>query len=114
RGDHERTPGTVNVRAMTDFSVGPIRETGNAFDVALRNPNEFFVVNGPSGPLYTRAGNFTLNAEGSLVTPDGLPVQGDGGAITITGPNVKISESGAISVNGTQVGRMQVVRFDDT
>lgn len=111
--DHDRNPGTINVRAVTDFSQGPIKNTGNPLDVALRNPDEFFVVEGPEGPLYTRAGNFTLNREGQLVTPDGLPVVGDGGSITVSGAGARIESNGDVRVEEGVVGRLQVVRFSD-
>lgn len=113
RGDHERTPGVVNLRSQVDFSQGPIKFTGGQFDVALTDPKEFFVVNTPSGPQYTRAGNFTLNQEGSLVTQDGFEVQGDGGALSITGLNARINENGGISVGGNQIGRLQIARFEN-
>jgi flagellar hook protein FlgE len=35
-----------------------------------------FVVQGPQGTVYTRAGNFSFSADGDLVTPDGYKVQG--------------------------------------
>ena len=44
KGDHDRTPGVVNSRTVTDFTVGAIKNTGNPLDVALRNPNDFFVI----------------------------------------------------------------------
>lgn len=113
KGDHDRTPGVTNLETRTDFSLGPIKYTGNRFDVALTNPNDFFVVNTPSGIQYTRAGNFTVSGEGSLVTADGLEVQGDGGAITINGAGARLTTGGAIMVNGVSVGRLQVARFDD-
>ena len=86
RGDQERTPGVVSVHAETDFAQGPIQDTGNPLDVALRNPKDFFVVLTPNGPRYTRAGNFTLGQNGQLVTADGMPVSGDGGAINLPKP----------------------------
>lgn len=113
-GDHERTPGVANIQAVTDFSVGPMKNTGNPLDVALRKANHFFVVSGPEGTLYTRAGNFTLNSEGTLVTQDGWEVQGDGGPITATGGSVSISPDGSVRVNGQGVGRIQVVEIPDT
>lgn len=113
KGDHDRTPGTVNLRTQTDFTPGPIKNTENPLDVALRNPKDFFVVNSPEGPLYTRAGNFTLTPEGELVTVDGFAVQGDGGAITANGPGANITPNGTVLANGLQVGKLQVVRFDD-
>ncbi len=109
RPDQERTPGVVNTRAITDFSQGSIKHTGNDLDVALRNPNEFFVIQGPEGPLYTRAGNFTLNSEGNLSTQDGFPVMGDGGEITTQGVGVSISAGARVVSNGQQVGTLQVV-----
>ncbi len=114
RGDHDRSPGVVSLEAKTDFSQGAIQATGNPLDVALRNPKDFFVVNGPSGPLYTRAGNFTMNVAGEIVTADGLQVSGDGGAIATTGVGVSISDDGSVRSNGQTVGRLQVVRIEDT
>ena len=114
KGDHDRTPGTVNIRSVTDFSPGPIKNTGNALDVALRNPNDFFVINTPQGPQYTRAGNFTLSTEGELMTVDGYTVQGDGGAIAADGPGISIAADGRVSANNQEVGQLQVVRFTDT
>ena len=114
RGDHERTPGAVHIRTVTDFSQGPIKTTGNPLDVALRDPKAFFVINTPSGAEYTRAGNFTLSAEGAIQTHDGMEVAGDGGAIVADGPNVHIAEDGSVFAGSNVVGRLQVVRFEDT
>lgn len=58
------------------FTQGSINSTGNATDVAL-NGNGFFVVgNGDGGYEYTRAGDFSLDANGNLVTSSGLSVMG--------------------------------------
>jgi len=58
------------------FTQGSIQSTGGNFDGAI-NGNGFFVVQNPSGnTLYTRAGNFQLNASGDLVTATGQFVQG--------------------------------------
>ena len=111
--DHERTPEVTATKTFTDFSAGPIAATGNPLDAALRNPKDFFVVQAAQGVRYTRAGNFTLNSEGELVTPDGARVQGDGGAIAAVGAGVKISEDGSIIADGNPVARVQVVRFED-
>ncbi len=113
QGDHERTPAVVNIQAVTDFSQGPIKSTGNSLDVALRNPKDFFAINTPAGTLYTRAGDFTLNSEGEVVTQDGMTVLGDGGSIATTGPGVSIAADGSVMSNGVSNGRLSVVRFDD-
>ena len=112
--DHDRTQGVAQFKNYTDFSAGAIQSTGNPLDVALRDPKHFFAVNTDQGLQYTRAGNFTVNSEGILVTQDGYPVQGDGGPIQIAGPNPKILGDGSISVNGAIQGSVGVFRFEDT
>src|SRR5688572_18724776 len=57
------------------FSQGAIENSREATNVAIQG-NGFFVVRGTAGNSYTRAGNFTFNSEGKLVTPDGQFVQG--------------------------------------
>src|SRR6185436_13294947 len=57
------------------FSQGAIENTREATNVAIQGAG-FFVVRGSGGNSYTRAGNFTFDANGKMVTPDGLIVQG--------------------------------------
>jgi flagellar hook protein FlgE len=60
----------------TSFTQGSLATTGTATDVAL-NGNGFFVVNSGSGSdEYTRAGDFSLNSAGDLITANGLSVMG--------------------------------------
>ena len=95
-----------------DFSQGALRETGNTLDVAI-NGNGFFAVQTPEGVQYTRQGSFSLNEEGVLVTPDGFPVIGEGGEITLEEGNVEIDLEGGIYVDGDEVGRLQLTDFAD-
>lgn len=57
------------------MTQGGFENTGVATNVAIQG-NGFFVVGSGTAESYTRAGNFTFNADGMLVTADGLPVQG--------------------------------------
>lgn len=57
------------------FSQGSIQNTTEATNVAIQG-NGFFMVRGVDGTAYTRAGNFTFDNAGALVTPDGYKVQG--------------------------------------
>jgi flagellar hook protein FlgE len=60
----------------TDFTQGTYDTSGTTTaDVAL-NGNGFFVVNNGSTNLLTRAGDFSQDAKGNLVTADGLSVMG--------------------------------------
>lgn len=67
--------GTQVAATETDFSQGGIQETGNASDVYL-NGKGFFVVQNGNTTEYTRAGNFTQGADGSLTTQGGQQVMG--------------------------------------
>ena len=61
------------------FTQGTLTTTGISTDVALSGEGFFTVkgsVNGLSGNFFTRAGQFVLNAQGNLVNPSGLKVQG--------------------------------------
>lgn len=57
------------------FTQGSINSTGNSTDVAL-NGNGFFVVSNGGGYEYTRAGDFSVDSSGNLVTSNGLSVMG--------------------------------------
>ncbi len=105
----------------TDFSPGPIRQTGDPLNFAIHGPG-FFKVRGPNGTLYTRRGDFAVDSNGILRTSNGMPVLDDANAeITIPDTDVsKVSatDDGAISViepDGTsaEVARLAVVDVDD-
>ncbi len=99
----------VGIRgSFTDLAQGPIEISGNPLDAAIEGKG-FFVVSTPEGERYTRAGNFSLDATGRLVTPDGHAVQGSGGDITISGQTVKIEHSGNVTVDGVNAGTLRVV-----
>ncbi|HXT19075.1 MAG TPA: flagellar hook protein FlgE [Gemmatimonadaceae bacterium] len=60
----------------TAFTQGNLETTGNTTDLAIQG-NSFFVVKKGAETLYTRAGNFQLDSDGSLVSGDnGYHVQG--------------------------------------
>ena len=65
-----------------DFTQGALEGTNRPLDVAISGDG-LFSVETPESEAYTRDGRFTLNQEGILVTPDGLPVLGEGGPIEI-------------------------------
>lgn len=114
RSDHKQTPAAKVTATAIDFSPGPIKITSEPLDVALKDPKDFFVVRTPTGVEYTRAGNFTLNSEGSLVTVDGAPVVGDGGDIVIEGSGAAITPGGSVKAGRVEVGKLQVVHINDT
>lgn len=57
-----------------EFTQGPLRKTGELFDLAIDGPG-MFEIELPTGQrAYTRAGRFALNSEGELTTEEGYRV----------------------------------------
>ena len=69
--------------AGTDGSAGGLQATGRTLDIALK-PDQWLAVQGADGrEVYTKSGDLTLDATGTLRTASGLTVLGDGGPITL-------------------------------
>ncbi|MDZ4364529.1 flagellar basal-body rod protein FlgG [Brevundimonas sp.] len=95
---------------------GTPTQTGNRLDLAIDGKG-YFQITLPSGELgYTRAGNFSVNGEGALVTEDGYAIEP---AITIPqdAVDVSISKSGQVQVitdGATEpavVGQLEIATF---
>jgi flagellar basal-body rod protein FlgG len=104
--------GALSAGDRLDLSQGTLEQTGGRLDVAL-DGDGFFVLNGPNGPLYTRAGRLSLDASGVLRSPDGFAIAGaNGQQITALGSDVRIQNDGTVLSDGTPAGRIQVVSLD--
>lgn len=99
--------------SRTDFGQGSLQATGSTLDIALSGPG-FLVVQTPQGELYSRNGSLQLNAEGTLLTSDGLPVLGsDREPLTLPRDGeLEISQSGLLTINNIAVGQLLVEEFD--
>lgn len=97
----------------SDFSAGSMHETGRELDVAI-NGAGFFAVQLPTGEeVYTRAGEFQIDAEGVLRNSEGLAVLGNGGPITIPPQEkVEIGLDGSISVINAGEGPQTPAQLD--
>jgi len=93
---------------FTDYSAGPVKQTGNTFDLAIDGDGFFAVTTADGQRAYTRQGNFRLDSTGRLVTADGAQVAG---GIVIAGGKVDINGKGEVFVDGSQVGKLEVVDF---
>ena len=101
--------GQGNVRT-TLFDQGALTQTGGAFDLAIEGDG-FFLIQTPAGERLTRAGAFSPNAEGELVTYDGYQVLDAGGAPVFVPPgaNVAVAGDGTLSADGQPVGQIGLV-----
>lgn len=114
-----RNPGVKIGENYVDFSQGSFRETGNEYDLALEGEG-FFAIEftnkaGETSTMYTRAGQFTLNKDGYLVTQEGDYVL-DVNNRRIQLDTLKesdITADGRISQEGTVVAQIQVADFED-
>ncbi len=69
----------------TDFSEGPVTQTGVSTDVAIEG-NGFLVVSQNGQDVYTRDGNLQIDANGNLATESGGLVLGWAGGQPTTSP----------------------------
>jgi flagellar basal-body rod protein FlgF len=101
----------------TNFQPGPLRPTGDPHDFAIDGPG-FFEVQLPNGTAgFTRDGEFTVNAQGQLVTKAGYPVLDSGAPIQMDPANtrpISVSATGEISQGNQAVGRLGLVEFSNT
>nr|WP_321456401.1 flagellar basal-body rod protein FlgF [uncultured Cohaesibacter sp.] len=100
---------------IQEMEPGDIIATSNPLNAAMNDDTSFFVVNTPNGQRYTRNGEFDVNGQGQLVTTDGYPVLGTDGPINITQEDdgIQISRDGLITSDQGELGRLQVVTFDN-
>lgn len=104
-------PAMLPYMNRTSFAQGPLKVTGNPLDIALEGKG-FFTVETPEGERYTRQGHFMLDGENQLVTPDGYPVLGEGGAIAIGEGTVTVDGEGNVAVDGQIADRLRIVEFE--
>jgi flagellar basal-body rod protein FlgG len=110
-GSGVKTSGTP--RIMTQ---GSLAATGKDYDVAVRGEG-FFKITMPDGRTsYTRDGSFELDAQGRLVTANGMLVQ-PGITIPQNATTVSINNQGQVAVTlpgttaTTQVGQIELAIF---
>lgn len=102
--------GTVLANRGTDFSQGPLRQTANAFDLAVEGDG-FFAIRTPGGDRLTRDGRFTLAKDGQVVTHTGEPLLGKNGQPIQIDPaqgEVKISPDGSVYQGGTVISQVDI------
>jgi flagellar basal-body rod protein FlgG len=89
---------------LTDnFLQGPLLASGIPTDLAIAGDG-LFVIGTPTGPAYTRAGDFVLDAVGTLTTQQGEPV------LDVTGRPIVVpggAQAFSVGPDGTVAGTGQ-------
>jgi flagellar basal-body rod protein FlgG len=108
--------GVRTVATSRSFSQGSLQQSGNSLDVAIQG-NGFFQINMPDGTInYTRDGSFQVNAQGQIVTANGLPVA-SGITVPANATNVSIASNGTVTatipgqVNPQTIGTITLANF---
>lgn len=112
-GNRNKMAFTQDISSYRDTRPGGIRTTGNALDVAIQGDG-YFSVQTPQGTRYTRAGNFQLDGDGTLVTAEGYPVLDTANQsiqFEDTDIDIRIMQTGALVVNGEERSTLNVARF---
>jgi flagellar basal-body rod protein FlgF len=108
----------VDVSIANDFTPGPLAQTGRPLDVAVQGQGWLALAMPDGTEAYTRNGSLEVSVNGVLQTKNGIPVQGDGGPISIPPDNeITIGKDGLISLKPTsgaqntvtQVGTLKLV-----
>ncbi len=95
---------------------GSITTTNNALDMAIEGGGYFQVERPDGSTAYTRAGDFALSAEGTIVTPDGMPLQPqiqipEGATGISVGADGTVSAQIAGQTEATNLGQIEIARF---
>jgi flagellar basal-body rod protein FlgG len=108
--------GTRSAATEVIMTQGELNQTSNPLDIAIEG-NGFFEVQRPDGTVaYTRAGQFHLNNQGTIITSDGDPLLP---TITVpaTATAVTITQYGVVNAtlpgqtNPAQLGQIQLATF---
>lgn len=111
--------GVQSVSEGNDFDGMSAEHTGNSMDLAIQGPG-FFEVQGPNGPLYTKAGNFIwskrLDGQFQLATPNGYPVLSTNGQPIIRPANaadMSVGPNGQVSFGNVKGPQLAIVEIGE-
>lgn len=101
----------------TNYEQGALLQTDNPLNMAIEGSGLFAIgVMDNEGNItekYTRDGSFLLNANGQMVSADGIFLLGNNGIININSSNIRISEEGEIFEGGTLIDRVKIIDFEN-
>ena len=103
---------TPAVKMISDHRLAALKHSGNPLDIALEG-DAFFELQDPTGSLFTKRGNFSLDSRGRIV------LSGTNAVLSGVSGDIRVSSApeidllGRIFENGRQIGQLKLVQFDD-
>jgi len=104
-----------DIKTYRNTETGSMQVTGNDLDVAIQG-NGYFVVQTPLGLRYTRAGNFSIGPDGSMMTAEGYRVMDNANQPIVFDDStrtIQIGEAGNVKVNGEDFANLNIAQFDN-
>ena len=93
--------------ATSDLSTGNLKQTGNAFDVAI-DGGGFLVVSTPNGERYTRGGTLRVDTKHFLVDANGHQLLGTKGPVKLLDGSIEIAADGTVKQGGRLIDFLRV------
>ena len=106
-GDASLSMANANAHSVSD-QQGAITQTGGTFDFAIEGPG-YFLIETADGQNLSRAGSFTPNEAGELVTPDGHALLDSGGSRVFVPPSassINLAPDGTLSADETLLSQI--------
>ena len=107
----------VRIAAIRSVNIqGSLTSTGNTLDMSINGRGWFNVTTANGDTVYTRDGAFSLNAQGQLVTGDGLLVTPNI-VVPPTATSINVSQSGLVTATvpgqtaAQTVGQLTISNF---
>jgi len=105
--------GTVSLGSHALFTQGQLARSGGPFDLAIDGPGFFTVVDEHGHRAYTRAGEFSRAADGTM--RDAQDRRLDGLRVPADALSLRVAEDGTVTAaftNGTRtIGRLRLAEF---
>jgi flagellar basal-body rod protein FlgF len=110
---HDSRSYAITQTPATDFSAGPLMQTGRDLDIAIDGDAWLAVLDEGGQEVYTRSASLIVDANGQLLTDKGQQVVGNVGPIAVPPyESILIGVDGSITVRGMGQGPEVLVTLD--
>lgn len=114
RGTDRVASAAQHISVRRDFAQGKLSPSTNPLDIAISGTG-FFQLRAGDAMIYSRQGQFSRAADGTVVTPQGYVLQqAGGGDLVIDSAQVSVLEDGTVLDKGVPVARLAAFAPADT